>query len=241
MIRPQLKTVLRLLSADVVKVLALAGFLLAVHAYLERRPSGRYLRQFQFALLEEDLKHGPFDDTDFEAGGEHLPLVIDISKLHPDKSKPTDRAELDRLISELEKTRPRAIGVDLDFAESDSDDLVGEDYRYLDKWRAYGNVRVGVFRRAMKKREAWLGLPEFGNLAAGIALPNDDPRHGFLYSRRLYNDCKVANGSTRCKEDLIQMPVAMWMLSERTGRVQEDALQELERRSTKSSPETGLP
>ena len=103
MIRPKPKTVLVLVGTDLIKALALTALLFAVHAYLEDRPSGAYLRQFQFALLEEGLKHGPFDDADFEAGGERLPLVVDISKLHPDKSKPTDRARLDLLIGELGK------------------------------------------------------------------------------------------------------------------------------------------
>ncbi|HXR16402.1 MAG TPA: CHASE2 domain-containing protein [Terriglobales bacterium] len=227
------------LIADLIKAIVVVTFLLTAHAYLDHRPSGTYLRQFQFAFLEEDLKHGPFDDADFEAGGERLPLVVDISKLHADKTRPTDRAQLDLVIDELQRTNAKAIGIDLDFSESDSDGIIAEDYQYLAKWRPYGNVRVGVYRGAMKRRDSWLGRPEFADLAAGIALPKEDPEHGFLYTRQLY-DCSLKNVQSTCQEDLIGMPVAMWMISERTGTSPQNALRELEARSTKRTLEAGL-
>lgn len=202
--------------------------------------SGAYLKQFQFALLEEGLKHGPFDDADFEAGGERLPLVVDISKFHPDKTKPTGRSELHTLITELEDANAKAIGVDLEFSESDSDSLVGEDYQYLAKWQRYGNVRVGIYRRAVKPRDAWLGRPEFADLAAGIALPKEDPQRAFLYTRTLYGNCGSGDSPRKCQEDLIGMPVALWILSERKETGRENALKELEARAIKYSYETWL-
>jgi len=218
------------LAADLIKALALFAILFWVHGFLEHRPSGKYLRQFQLALAQENIRSGSSEEADFEAGGRHLPLIVDISGLHPDKKQPTDRNTLDLLIDELRRRGARAIGVDLIF-----DNLQGEDFQYLHKWTSYKNVRLGIYRRAVEKREAWLGRPEFADLAAGIALPVDDPQHAYFYSRRWYlktalteadtanpRDCAEDGPALNCKEDLVQLPVAMWVLSERQRLSSED-------------------
>ena len=213
----------RTLAADVTKAVALLALVLAAYDFLERRPSGRYLGQFQLAFVKENLKRGPTNEADFEAGGRSLPLIVDISALHPDKKQPTDRKILDMLIDDLRRRGARAVGVDLAF-----DDLEGADLQYLEKWTGHKNVRIGIYRRAVERREAWLGRPEFADLAAGIALPADNPQHAFFYSRRWIlktqlaesevvdpRDCADPGAAANCKEDLIQLPVAMWLLSEK--------------------------
>jgi serine/threonine protein kinase len=219
--RPSARDLIRNLTKDFIKASAFAIILFALHGYLEKRPSGKYLRQFQLALVQDGLKHGPLADADFEAGGAQLPVVIDLAGLHPDKNQPADRRWLDMIIDQLRSAGARAIGIDLSF-----DEVNGADFQYLDKWKRYGNVRIGIYRRIMEKREAWLGRPEFADLAAGIAMPIEDPQHAFLFGRRRYvqnpssplaagnlPDCLDGNYSTNCKEDLIQLPAAMWKIS----------------------------
>ena len=169
----------RSLAGDVIKAAAFATLVFLAHGCLERRPSGRFLNQFQVAFVQESLRRGPANDADFEFGGKSLPLVVDISRLHPDKTQRTDRRMLDALIDELRRRGATAIGIDLMF-----DDLDGADFQYLQKWTGYRNVRIGVYQRAVEKREAWLGRPEFSTLAAGVALSADDPQQAFFYSRR---------------------------------------------------------
>jgi serine/threonine protein kinase len=238
------RDLIRNLVKDFIKVSALAVVLFALHGYLENRPAGKYLRQFQLALVQDGLKLGPLADADFEAGGAQLPVVVDLASLHPDKKQPTDRRLVDMIIDALRRAGARAIGIDLAF-----DELNGSDFQYLDKWKSYGNVRIGIYRRAVEKREAWLGRPEFADLAAGIALPVENPQHAFLYSRKWYvqnpatrltagelTDCRDGDYSRNCKEDLIQLPVAMWLLS-RKNSGDAEGRSEIEDR-LKKSPET---
>ncbi len=242
--RPSVQELIRNLVKDFVKASAFAVILFAFLGYLEDRPSGKYLRQFQLALVQDGLKHGPLADADFEAGGAQLPVVVDIASLHPDKRQPTDRRWLDMIIDELRRAGARGIGIDLSF-----DELNGADFQYLDKWKSYGNVRIGIYNKAVEKREAWLGRPEFADLAAGIALPVENPQHAFLYSRKWYVqnpsarlaagdfiDCRDGDYSTNCKEDLIQLPVAMSLRSQRYLDSAEGR-SEIEKK-LKKSPET---
>ena len=210
------------LAADLAKAAVFATLVLLAHGCLEHRPSGRFLDQFQVAFLQEGLWRGLTANGDVETGGKPLPLVVDISRLHRDKAQRTDRKMLDALINGLRRHRASVIGIDLVF-----DELDGADVQYLSKWLEYGNVRVGIYQRALERREAWLGRPEFSELAAGVALPADDPQHAFSFSRRWFlkeplrdsdeaapRDCADAGGGGNCKEDLVQLPVALWLLLE---------------------------
>ncbi len=213
----------RSVSFDLLKAAVFAALVFGAHDLIDRRASGKYLQQFQVAFVQENVQHGPLDDADFEAGGRRLPLVVDIAALHPDKRQRSDRKMLDMLVDELRRDGATAIGLDLVF-----DDLQAEDFRYLQKWTAQKNVRVGIYRRSVERREAWLGRREFASLAAGIALPLDDPQRAYFYTRRWFlktdlptddgvgpDDCVGAGVAARCREDLIELPAAMWLLSER--------------------------
>jgi serine/threonine protein kinase len=211
----------RSVAGDLARAAVLTGLALMAHNSLEHRSSGRYLTQFQLALLEEGMEHGPLDESDFEAGGRQLPLIVDVSALHPNKMQPTDRTSLNIVIDQLRRHGARAIGIDLSF-----DKLDATDFQYFQKWVSHRNVRIGIYQRALERREAWLGRPEFAPLAAGIALPPDNPQHAFAYIRRWFpdappgdeaptvaQDCGGPEVSTRCKEDLVQLPVALWLMS----------------------------
>jgi CHASE2 domain-containing sensor protein len=231
-----------LLARDLIKGATVAAVVFLTYGSFAGRASGKYLHQFQLAAIQENVRHGTLDEADFEAGGRHLPLIVDISALHPDKSLPTDRRMLDELIGELRRHGARAIGVDLSF-----DNLAATDFQYLHRWLTHQNVRVGIYNRAVEKREAWLGRSEFADLAAGIALPQDNPQHAISFSRRwssglsavertaaVTGDCAGGDDRGRCKEDLIQLPVALWLIAERLS-VAEDgrSSDEVEARLTK--------
>jgi predicted Ser/Thr protein kinase len=218
------------LAADLAKAMAFAALVIGAHTLVHRRPSAKYLDQFQIAFAQESVGHAAPNDVDFQVGGRQLPLLVDISRLHPDKKQRTDRRMLDALVDELRAKGARAVGLDLIF-----DDLQGEDFQYLQKWTGHKNVRVGIYRRAVERREAWLGRPEFAPLAAGIALPADNPQQAYFYSRRWFangatgvdgageaTDCANTAAGTRCREDLVQLPVALWLLSERERLSAED-------------------
>lgn len=233
----------RRLAGDLLKGAAVASVVFGAYDSFAGRPSGKYLNQFQLAFIQENVRHGAVDDADFEAGGRHLPLIVDVSALHPDKSLPTDRRMLDGLIGELRRHGARAIGVDLSF-----DNLVATDFQYLHRWLTHKNVRVGIYNRAVERREAWLGRLEFADLAAGIALPEDNPQHAISFSRRWSSrspvadpnvassrDCAGIDDRSRCKEDLVQLPVALWLLSEGQGGLADESSRsdEVEARLTK--------
>ncbi len=234
----------RRMAGDLLRAATVAACVFVAHGFIDRSAAGKYLDQFQLAFVQESLEGGPLDEADFEAGGRHLPLVVDVSALHPDKRRPTDRRILDALIDELRLNGARAIGVDLSF-----DDIQPADFQYFHKWRDHGNVRVGIYRRAVEKREAWLGRPEFSTLAAGIAMPADNPQYAYAYSRRWAMkapgadvdgrepaDCASAVAGTNCKDDLFQLPVALWLIGERpTGESAEPIrAQDLETRLTRT-------
>jgi CHASE2 domain-containing sensor protein len=213
----------RRLIVDLLKAAAVAVVVWLTYESFVNRASGKYLRQFQMAFIQESVRQGALQ-ADFEAGGRHLPLIVDISALHPDKAVASDRRMLDRVITELRSHGARAIGVDLSF-----DDLAAFDFQYLHRWLSHKNVRVGIYKRAVERREAWLGRLEFAELAAGIALPQDNPQHAISFTRRWSSrlprgegaarstaDCTGAEGKTHCKDDLIQLPVALWLLSEQS-------------------------
>ena len=109
---------------------------------------------------------------------------------------------------------------------------------------------MGIYRRAVERREAWLGRPEFSNLAAGIAMPADNPQHAYAYSRRWASkvpvtaadgseptDCTSAVDGTNCKEDLFQLPVALWLIGEQQARASDELVwpPELEARLTRAA------
>jgi CHASE2 domain-containing sensor protein len=209
----------RRLAVDLVRGVAVAALMWSAYSAVAARPSGKYLRQFQLAFIQEHVSQGSLSEADFEVGGRHLPLIVDVSALHPDKSVRTDRKMLDGVVSELLRHRARAIGIDLSF-----DNLAAADFQYLHRWLNHKNVRVGIYKRAVEERAAWLGRPEFAELAAGIALPRDNPQHAISFSRRWFLrsatngdsavDCSGIDDGARCREDLIQLPVALWLLSE---------------------------
>jgi serine/threonine protein kinase/CHASE2 domain-containing sensor protein len=206
---PPRHVTVKAIGGDLLRAALVAAVTFGLYDSFSERASGKYLNQFQLAFIQENVRHGALDQADFEAGGRYLPLVLDISSLHPDKSVPTDRRTLDVLIAELRRHGARAIGIDLSF-----DELTATDFQYLHRWLALQNVRIGIYKRAVEKREAWLGRVEFADLAAGIALPKDNPQHAFSFSRRF-------SGSTG-GDDLLQLPVALWLISERMRAAADD-------------------
>ena len=186
------------------KMTILAAFLWAVHYYLENRATAEHLVAFEQALLQEALLGSPPEEQEFEIRGKQLPIVVDISRIHPDKSKPVDRLLLDEVAQTIADAAPAGIGIDLDFSNPSGSETGGpepEDMAYLAKWLDRRIIIVGVWHRAAYGRQDWLGVEDFAGLAAGMALPSEDSVHAYLY--------------TKAREDqdaLIQMPAALWTL-----------------------------
>jgi CHASE2 domain-containing sensor protein len=184
------------------KMTTLALFFWAIHHYLENRATGEHLVAFEQALLQEALGLSP-KEPEFDYKGKKLPIVVDISRIHPDKSQAVNREDLDAVVEAVSGAAPAGIGIDLDFSNPSGAPNGGprpEDMSYFAKWLGKTNVRVGVWHRAAYGRQDWLGVADFANVAAGIALPAEDSQHAFLYSKAGDRDM------------LIQMPAALWVL-----------------------------
>lgn len=248
---PRSKPALKLVAIDLAKMVGLSLFVVLVHWYLNTHPSGGALRDFQFSLLRAGLMKGALDTPGSQAGGIDMPVVFDVSRLHPNKALPTDRVVLDQIIEELDGSEsrgyadrengPKGVGVDIEFAENMETNTLDrpEDYEYLSRWKGklHGNVRVGVYRRALKRSQFWLGLPDFRDMAVGISLPKGDPNHAFLYSRTCFKKrrqqgadllqtdhnrpleddvpvkCEAERDTTVERDnELIQLPTAMYIM-----------------------------
>ena len=188
---------------DALRALAVAAVLLVAHWYVEQRPLGAYLNNFEYALLQQALISEFAAARPLHSKDPQIPVVIDISSIRLDKSQPTDRDKLDGLIGQLEEMNAAAIGVDIDFSPDDQGRFVTpKDPQLFIKWVPLGNVRVGVFRREGDEPGRWLGRPEFRPLAAGMMLPEADSNYAYHYSSR--TDFRSP------ADDLLEMPAALF-------------------------------
>ena len=192
-------------ALDGLKALAISAVLLALNWYVEQRPLGKYFNNFEYALLQQSLI------SEFEAArplrpkDPQMPVVIDISSIRQDKSQPTDRVKLDKLIGRLREMNAAAIGVDIDFSPDDQGRFVNpKDPQFFLKWVGLDNVRVGVFRREGDEPRRWLGRSEFETLAAGMMLPEADSNYAYHYTSRI--------DSTAPAVDLLEMPTALFAI-----------------------------
>jgi CHASE2 domain-containing sensor protein len=212
-------------GGDLVRAAAVAALAVFAYDFVEHSAAGKYLEDFQLAFAQDSLGYDP---SDFEAGGRHLPLVVDLSALHPVKHRPTDREVLSSIVDALQQNGARAVGVDLSF-----DQIQPTDFQYFHRWNEQKNVRIGIFSRAVEPPDAWLGRPEFATLAAGIAMSDDNPQQAYAYTRRWSNaapsdaerasprDCAASPADLACKVDLYQLPIALWLIDERSRNAAE--------------------
>jgi serine/threonine protein kinase/CHASE2 domain-containing sensor protein len=194
---------------DAGSILAVGVVLLSARGYAESRPLGARLESLEYALLQQVLLPDSDSGIAWQPNDPRLPIVIDISPLRVDKARPTDREKLSELIETLESMNAAAIGLDVDFSPDDQGNFITpRDPAFFQKWNQYGNVRVGVFRRAGDVPKRWLGIPEFRNLAAGMMLPQEA---GFAVQYSSPSRSGIGAQATVGYDDyLLQMPAALY-------------------------------
>jgi hypothetical protein len=201
--------VLRQCAWDALSVGSIAAFLLACHLYLDRRPLGEHIEAFEYAVLQSALLSDAGASRAWRNDDPQLPVVIDISPIRLDKSLPTDRQKLAELVDTLEAMHAAAIGLDIDFSPDDSGQFITPaDPQLFARWKSYGNVRIGVFRRAGDIPERWLGHPDFKTIAAGMLLPPGNSSLAMQFSSP--DLARYSPGVPIKHEDyLLQMPAAL--------------------------------
>jgi hypothetical protein len=157
--------------------------LFGLQQYVQRRPIGKYLRNFEHAILQEEfVSEGAMQQA--LHSDDELPVVIDISAMRGDRTSPTDRTALEDLIDTVRGMQALAVGLDIDFSPEDNGAFItGRDPRLFEKWQNYRNVRVGVYRREGQPANTWLGTSNFKDLAAGMTLPEGDSQYAYYFSR----------------------------------------------------------
>jgi hypothetical protein len=239
--------VIRETFKEFVKALFVFIVLHTGHAYLLSTPAGSHLKEFESALLQDAL-HGQWYSGEKPTDPSTLPLIIDVSRWKDqDRTLPTNRILLASIIDILEEEHHRAtaIGIDLEFASLERTPDP-EDRTYLEEWSEYGNVRVGVYGRALLGRDRWLGWSRFSDMAAGIALPSEFDR-AFLYTwaRRAPGPGEGSTEAPRLEkidsrreclntgDCLLELPSALWNLSRKQS--QKSGIDHLEVKQTEAT------
>jgi predicted Ser/Thr protein kinase len=187
----------------ILKFVGVCLIVLIGHRLFESSTVGKDFRQFESALLQGTL------GTSHDADG--FPILVNLAPARkPDG--PTDRALLDTLIRKLDLMQVRAIGIDVDFSPlDDGRPVTPDDWNYFHDWAQLAKdsgleIRLGVYRRATDSPAHWLGRPEFAQLAAGIAIPSDDPEYNF-------SSIKTPEGEKDPNMVLTPMAVALYKAS----------------------------
>jgi serine/threonine protein kinase len=192
-----------------------------LRAYLEQVPVGDYFRNFEYAVLQLALRSEFAATSPLHRKDRHiLPVVVDISRVPFDRSRPTNRQMIDELIDALEDMNAAAIGVDIDFSPDDRGKFITtRDPQLFLKWRELRNVRIGVFRREGDAPHHWLGHREFRDLAAGIMLPESDAGYAYQFSSP-----DLSAWPDNPNDYLLQMPAALYDITHpgRRSRIVED-------------------
>lgn len=107
------------------------------------------------------------------------PLVVDIGKIAGTERAPTSRRQLLELLEIIAKERPKAIAIDIDFSTNGASWQTHDDVYFFDQCldlnRRGIHVFLGVNRTRTGEPNAWLGLPQYADLAAGGYAKNSDP------------------------------------------------------------------
>jgi hypothetical protein len=196
---------LRLVGRDALKASTIYAVLFLLHWYMEGRPLGEYLRNFEYTFLQQALISEASQAGQLRSEDPGIPVVVDISPFRLDRSRPTDREKLDELIEALQAKNAAAIGIDVDLSPKDDGTFITpRDPQFFLKWmRRPSNVRAGVFRRGGDLPGRWLGRCEFRDLAAGMMLPEGDPQYAFHFV------VPAARTTKEC-DYLLQLPAALY-------------------------------
>src|SRR5262249_49898176 len=145
------------LRRDLLAATVVALFTVAMHWFAEDSRFGVHLKDLEYRILQGALWSSAPREQDARNDTWLPPVVIDSSQMRRDKTQPTDRAQLDELVTRLDELGAPAIGIDVDFSPTVSGDyLTTEDAKLLAKWNDTKKVKVGVYRRQVYPAERWL-------------------------------------------------------------------------------------
>lgn len=165
------------LLREVATGLLFAALILGAKLLIEQTSFGHQLEAAAYNLLQLRLA----------SSGERMRL-LDISELRPAPFEmdgqvgfATPREPLRQMIEALvekKETRPKAIGIDLDFSPDGAEYITPRDpdfYQFcLDASARTGvPIYLGVERTNTRPPEDWLGGEEYQALAADLSIPND--------------------------------------------------------------------
>jgi hypothetical protein len=163
------------------------------------------VKSLEYELLQTAFRSGADASARWEKTDPRLPIVIDIASIRQDRTLPTDRTRLSELVDTLRRMDAAAIGLDIDFSPEDSGNFVTpQDPRLFEKWKQYGNVRVGVFRREGDLPRRWLGRGDFQELAASLLRPMHEPSLAVQYTAR------AGTAELHPSDVLLAMPAALY-------------------------------
>ncbi|PZP32811.1 MAG: hypothetical protein DI603_08995 [Roseateles depolymerans] len=179
-----------------------ASLLIGSKLLVEATPFGHWAEEQTYSFLAGLLPNFAKDGAPVQ--------VLDISHLggristDGKRLEPTDRKQLLELLNAVAQQQPLAIGVDSDFSPSDrwtggwvtnADPAFFEDCQKLSK-RLRVPIYLGVFRSIREQPKAWLGVPAFKDMAAGLWLPKPDARRLPLEFRTARSETAIASGQT---------------------------------------------
>jgi hypothetical protein len=194
----------RSFAADCWRLLAIYAVLLLLSSWLSGTAASHSVRSLERFVLDLALSRGPNNSTTARSD-RSLPIVVDVSPFHTDKSQPVDRARLDELVEALLALNVGAVGIDIDFSPDDQGNFITtKDPQLFLKWMTFRVVRVGVYRREAHRPETLLGRPEFRELAAGMMLPAEDSRYAYYFSS--------SGDSGSAGDYLLEMPAALYLV-----------------------------
>src|SRR5215471_2326317 len=154
----------------ILKGLLVTAILLAAKSLAEQSPIGHQAEMLAFEFLQARLS--PFKKE------ERLPiLVVDMSEVPGGRGQITPRDTLRSLVDAMAHSnqKPKAIAIDLDFSPDASGWRDEADPEFFDFCLKVGvPIFLGVYRTRAEGASAWLGLPEYSPLAAGLVVQEDD-------------------------------------------------------------------
>ncbi|MFZ0800184.1 MAG: CHASE2 domain-containing protein, partial [Terriglobales bacterium] len=119
-------------------------------------------------------------------------VVVDVSQLSVEASPGTltPREQLTSLIDKVAAQNPAAIGVDIDFSPDEAGWTARGGPQFFDHIRNVPTpVYLGIDRSRYAEPSAWLGSPDYQNLAAAVVIRSDDNQEMPLWIARGADSC----------------------------------------------------
>ncbi|MCU1267892.1 MAG: hypothetical protein JWM21_4210 [Acidobacteria bacterium] len=185
-------------ALDFVKGLLFIALVFVIKFGIEHTTFGKQLELMSYNLLQLQLTSRSTPVT-----------IVDISDLAPEEYDidgltgiATPRIALQEMISALAEQKPRAIGIDIDFAPDENGYVYPRDpdfFQFCLNLREQNGIPVvlGVKRTIAKAPSEWLGNEKYQDLAGSILVPKDSRR--MLRLVRVGDETKPAAPNTESR------------------------------------------